>query len=96
MGPNVTGVTNRANTPTYSTCAHQALLTEGAAVPLWLLIVIEVLCVGVLVAGLVMIYVPAALILAGIAGVLVCERWSPVLMARKAAKERVAPTVRAA
>jgi hypothetical protein len=55
-------------------------------VPLWLLIVIEVLCVGVLVAGVVMIYVPAALILAGVAGVLVCERWSPVLQAARAAR----------
>lgn len=61
--------------------------------PLWLLIVIEVACVAVLVTGVVLIYVPAALILAGIAGVFVCERWSPVLQASKAARERVTPKV---
>lgn len=52
--------------------------------PSWLLILLEVVCVGLVVAGLALIYVPAAFIVAGLAGVLVCERWSPALAARSA------------
>lgn len=50
--------------------------------PLWLLIVAELACVAAVVAGVAMIWLPAAVILAGILGVVACERWSPVLAAR--------------
>lgn len=55
---------------------------------MWLLILLEVVCVALVVAGLVLIYVPAAFIVAGLAGVLVCERWSPTLQARSGRGER--------
>ena len=42
--------------------------------PSWLLTLIEAVCVAVLAAGVAMIYVPAALVLLGVLGILACER----------------------
>lgn len=42
--------------------------------PYWLLLVVELLSVAVLAAGVAMIYVPAALVLVGVLGILACER----------------------
>ena len=40
----------------------------------WILLILELVFVGVLLAGVAMIYVPASLILGGILGVWACER----------------------
>jgi len=40
----------------------------------WILLALELVFVGVLLAGVALIYVPAALILGGILGVWACER----------------------
>ena len=42
----------------------------------WLLLTIELVCVALLVAGVALVYVPAAMVLAGVLGVVACERWS--------------------
>jgi hypothetical protein len=43
--------------------------------PSWALVLVELLCLGLVVAGIALIYVPGSLILAGVLGVVVCERW---------------------
>lgn len=54
----------------------------------WLLLAVELLAVLVLLAGVAMVYQPAALILAGVLGVLACERIGATLgrEPKKAAK----------
>jgi hypothetical protein len=56
-------------------------------VPSWLLTVLEVVFAGLVVAGVAVIYWPAGLILAGVAGVVACERWSPIVEQRTQRKD---------
>lgn len=46
--------------------------------PSWLLIVLELVGVGLVVAGVALVWLPAALMLAGVAVILACERRSAV------------------
>lgn len=54
-----------------------------------MLLLLEVVFAAVLVAGVAAIYWPAALILAGILGVVACERASAVATARRAARAKL-------
>lgn len=55
--------------------------------PSWLILLLEIVFVGLIVAGVALVYVPAAFVLAGVAGVLACERGA-VTQARRLAIER--------
>jgi hypothetical protein len=45
-------------------------------VPQWLLLAVELCCVGLIVAGFALMWVPGAFLAAGVLGVVACERWS--------------------
>lgn len=54
----------------------------------WILLVAELIFVGILLFGVAAIYVPAALILAGVLGVFACELWSRQVARALAQKKR--------
>jgi len=51
-----------------------------------LLVILELVCLGLLVAGVALVYVPAALIVAGACGIWACEKADAAMWREKAAQ----------
>lgn len=67
-------------------------LRKEPIVPSWALVLLEVVFVALFVAGVMFIYWPAALLVAGAAGVVACERWAAAETERRiAARGRATP-----
>jgi hypothetical protein len=56
--------------------------------PQWLLLTLEIVGCALFVAGTALIYVPAAFLVAGVAIVVACERWSVAETERRQAARR--------